>query len=346
MPAHVPAQFLQGTGIFTPPAVTAQMNRQRALNEARAREVRAAAAARLVGAPTPRTDVEDLVALRSAAQARARRFNPPPTPDPVALFIRPPPVGPPADFGVVRSRLGRDPVDAALSGQPTPVVTTIDPVPIPKAIPRSDTRVSAAAVVITATPVFKTSVAPMRPPNDERAFVHKRIGGALKGAFTSAITGGNPLVGAGRGFISAGTSLAACPSGQVMQSGRCVQRGGMALPARFPGTGTTRGENLGVQPSGGGGAFVATGGSFGITAVAPFVESIQRRSCPPMHVLGMDGLCYHKKILPNKFRAWPKPTAPLLTGGQVNILRKAASLEKRIKVAAKRYLAPPPKRPR
>jgi len=43
-------------------------------------------------------------------------------------------------------------------------------------------------------------------PNDERAFVHKRILGGVSGAFGALISGGNPILGAVGGFTLGGSS--------------------------------------------------------------------------------------------------------------------------------------------
>jgi len=368
MPAHVPAQFLQGTRAPIPASVTAQFNRLRAKS--------AALVARTQGQPFvpkifPVNPGEDLVALRSAAQANARKFNPPPTPDPPALFKRPAPTGPPADFGLVRSKLGKGVVDAALSGQPAPVITTVALVPIPKKIPRSDTRVmappptprvkaplvvkprvapprlapaatvvavvpsAAAAQPIVSIPVIREQQAMIAtPPNEQRGIVHKRIGKGIKSAFdfvSERVTGGGP-----------------CRPGQISVAGQCLG-GSMAFPrtrtTNVEITGTASGSNFGVGPQLLGPGTVVAGGPLVPGAVAPVQVAIPRSFCPPSFVVGIDGMCYHRKLIPNQFRRWPKPTKPLLTGGDVNILRKASSLEKRIKTLSKKYLPRPcPKR--
>lgn len=62
----------------------------------------------------------------------------------------------------------------------------------------------------------------------------------------------------------------------------------------------------------------------GVTPVA--VQSV-KRACPSGMVLGKDGVCYDHLARTN--RAHNPGTKPLLTGGDMNALRKAKALEKR-----------------
>jgi len=54
----------------------------------------------------------------------------------------------------------------------------------------------------------------MNRPNDQRAFVHKRILGAVGGFAGAVLSGGNPILGAARGFTGGGqrTSVSPRPS--------------------------------------------------------------------------------------------------------------------------------------
>jgi hypothetical protein len=67
--------------------------------------------------------------------------------------------------------------------------------------------------------------------------------------------------------------------------------------------------------------------------VSPYVETTQRSSCPTGYVLGRDGLCYDKRVIPNKLRKYPRGRRPLLTGGEMKVLSKAKTLENKVKRA-------------
>lgn len=87
-----------------------------------------------------------------------------------------------------------------------------------------------------------------------------------------------------------------------------------------------------------GGGMVLSGGEavmgqFG-AALVPNVETIQRATCnfPGVRgmVLGADGYCYNKSQIANKERMWPKGRRPLLTGGDMGAITKAARAAKRL----------------
>jgi hypothetical protein len=50
-------------------------------------------------------------------------------------------------------------------------------------------------------------------------------------------------------------------------------------------------------------------------------------------VLGADGYCYNKSQISNKERMWPKGRRPLLTGGDMGAITKAARAAKRLQAA-------------
>jgi len=66
-------------------------------------------------------------------------------------------------------------------------------------------------------------------------------------------------------------------------------------------------------------------GSFGMPAMVPQIESIQRHTCPTGMVLGTDMLCYPKAVLrrDSKFRKWKPGARPVLTGGQRKAISKS-----------------------
>jgi hypothetical protein len=53
-------------------------------------------------------------------------------------------------------------------------------------------------------------------------------------------------------------------------------------------------------------------------------------------VLGNDGLCYNKRDIRNSDRMWPKGRAPLLTGGEMSAISKAARAAGKLERTTKR----------
>jgi hypothetical protein len=74
-------------------------------------------------------------------------------------------------------------------------------------------------------------------------------------------------------------------------------------------------------------------GQFG-AGLVPNSETVQRTNCnfPGVRgmVLGADGYCYNKSQISNKERMWPKGRRPLLTGGDMGAITKAARAAKRL----------------
>jgi len=70
-------------------------------------------------------------------------------------------------------------------------------------------------------------------------------------------------------------------------------------------------------------------GRFG-AALVPAQFATTRLRCPRGAVLGMDNLCYNKRDLKKSERKWNPGTRPILTGGDVNTLRKAQRLQHRM----------------
>lgn len=153
-----------------------------------------------------------------------------------------------------------------------------------------------------------------------------RLPPGYKEACQAAAAVGKVLTGAR--VVTGGTELTqpvSCPAGYTWSAtlGRCIALQN-ALPGGQPMT-LTRNE--------------PTTGGLGLTAVTPLqVGTITRNDgstgpilrCPRRYVLGQDYLCYPKAMIPNQLRAHPRGTRPLLTGGEVKILRRAKSLEKKV----------------
>lgn len=175
------------------------------------------------------------------------------------------------------------------------------------------------------------------------AFVHKRIGGAIggfvSGGFTGAASGFIRGGGGGRPSTRTGgqptvslhnvprSLTAGCRAGQTRVNGVCRTRttGVRGIIERL-----VPGGRSGFEPAG-----AAVMGQFG-AALEPFVEDRMVRTCLPGMVLGRDGLCYNRRDLSNKERAYPKGTRPLGTPGEMAALRKAASFGRRMETTIKR----------
>ena len=66
---------------------------------------------------------------------------------------------------------------------------------------------------------------------------------------------------------------------------------------------------------------------------APTMVSRSVRQCPPGYALGKDGVCYDH--ISNRNREHPKGRKPLLTGGEMNAITRAASAGRRLERAKK-----------
>jgi len=182
----------------------------------------------------------------------------------------------------------------------------------------------------------------MRPPNERRNFVHKRIigaaGGFLSGGFAGAAggfltsgrrKGGQPAIRTERVFGNQGP----CAAGKVRApDGHCHGRGALGL--LHPGAAFAQGALPGGKPfTDAVGAAVM--GQYG-AALTPFVEGRQVRTCLPGMVLGKDGLCYNRRDIANKEREYPRGTRPLGTPGEMAALQKAAAFGRRMETTVKR----------
>ena len=188
-------------------------------------------------------------------------------------------------------------------------------------------------------------------PGDRRNFIHKRLIGAVTGFAGSVLSGGNPFIGAARGFITKGGGGAppAVPGGNRVILSR-VGDTFANIPSKsagcFPGfhrdprtgqcvinIGRTAFAPTDIAP--GGDPFTqqafgqAVMGQFG-AALEPAVRTMDTRVCPRGTVLGVDGLCYNHRDIKNSERAWPRGRRPLLTGGDMRCISVAASAAKKL----------------
>ena len=76
-------------------------------------------------------------------------------------------------------------------------------------------------------------------------------------------------------------------------------------------------------------------GQYGAGFVAG-TKIVDVATCPRNTVLGTDGICYNKQGFANKNRMWPAGRKPLLSGGDLGAIAKAARAGKRLEAATKR----------
>jgi len=215
----------------------------------------------------------------------------------------------------------------------------------------------------------------MIKPNDQRGFVHKRIGRGIKKFVTS---GFNPVAAAGGFLESPSTAVSVRPATQLEVSransaaavggGGCgrlppgvvqdlcirISRGDVAPtkggpPSRFFGI-TGGGCPPLMKRDLKGNCVLALGqqvgrddvpvgdavmGRYG-AAYIPGNMVVNRALCLPGDVLGDDALCYPKRTITNRQREWPRGRKPLLTGGEMRAISIAARAGRRVELATKR----------
>lgn len=148
------------------------------------------------------------------------------------------------------------------------------------------------------------------------------VGWVIGGAGSGGGGGSEPPPGNGStpGFTGDSPASGGCPDGQIGYPPLCfdVQ----------PGGGTT-----------GGGVVVTQGeavmGRYG-AALQPMTRTQTVARCLPGMVLGNDGLCYNRRDLRKDERKWVPGRKPLLTGGDLNAISRAARAARRVKTQQKR----------
>ena len=204
---------------------------------------------------------------------------------------------------------------------------------------------------------------------NERGFIHKKLLGIGKGlvgavpGIGTAITTATSIIGAltakGQrkqvglgakfpelgivGQPGGGLVVGGCPSGFVRTRSGCVPSGVGITTSMRPGPcppPLVRGPSgLCIERTSPLGAArlvgEATMGRYG-AALIPGSQIVDRATCLPGMQLGDDGLCYNKENITNKQRMWPAGRKPLLTGGEMNAIRIAASARSRVARTAER----------
>lgn len=181
----------------------------------------------------------------------------------------------------------------------------------------------------------RTPMQVMPKPGDERGFIHKKI--------FKTISRIAPIIPGIGGTISKVTSfLGGGGAPQVLN--RFPQQPFQlphSTPTKFSGSkpcapGTVRSSASGIcvapaSPVGTsptlGIAMEAVNGRYG-PAQVPISVARERRECEAGMVLGKDGLCY--ATLPNRFRLYPRGRRPLLTGGDMRAISRAASAGRKL----------------
>ncbi len=138
----------------------------------------------------------------------------------------------------------------------------------------------------------------------------------LGGAFTDLFGNRQPMLPPPPSLPPPGfAGGAVCPEGTIGTPPICVDI--------FPG-GPTTGEGLFVPAVNGRGA--GTTSAVG-TPATPGRVGRSVRQCPRGHVLadlGNGVLCYHRKLIPNSLRLYPKPQAPALSARDKRMIKKYA----------------------
>jgi len=137
-----------------------------------------------------------------------------------------------------------------------------------------------------------------------------------------------------------------CTSGWGVSNGPCLAAIGTSMIAADPGASggcpglmnvsDGRGGCVNLMELGGGGVF-PQGGEIGAAVMGrygagyhPASRIIDRAVCLPGDVVGNDGICYPKRSLRNKDRAWPRGRRPLLTGGEMRAISVASRAATRL----------------
>lgn len=144
------------------------------------------------------------------------------------------------------------------------------------------------------------------------------LGGVLGGYQTGGI--GGAIVG-GLGNYLSGQGLTGCPSGTILVNGQCQQaQGGISgtIAAILPGgsTGTIPAGQVGME------------GMIGARAPT-YPQRVEVNRCPTGMVMGKNGICYEKGMLPRKFRK-RYVRKPAVSAADAAAIRKADSAKKRL----------------
>ena len=193
---------------------------------------------------------------------------------------------------------------------------------VKRAIPAVGIAESIVRTIIPKRPARRTVPRTVTARPTARGSQQKQLGRDLK--FGGSGNGFTPIaltLPAQTNIVSTGSP---CRSGE---SARCcrLRNGTFQEQAQWQQECGTAGGGGGG--GGGGAAPVAVGnavmGRYG-AALEPGVQMIERSVCLPGMQLGNDGLCYNRGAITNKQRQWPRGRAPLLTGGDMAAISRAA----------------------
>jgi len=173
-------------------------------------------------------------------------------------------------------------------------------------------------------------------PREARGFIHKKAFGALKKAFTTAVTIAPGIV-PGGGIVREIIKQAKRGPRPVLGPIPLTFPVGPQAPIppiQLPSTPTvTTPAERSVGPD-----FQAVTGAFGMPAMAPFAETRVILDCPPGMVLGKDDLCYPSAVLRrnSQFRKWRSAPRPTVTRRDERALARIDSVQKALKRLGKK----------
>lgn len=235
---------------------------------------------------------------------------------------------------------------AALVRAPTPNVTRQAAAANPQASPTRASLVPGSAPLVASalTPPREVVASPLVTPREPSMSLLGRIGGAIKGAVGGFVAGGpaGAIGGAALGAISSGGArrpnvgtraiVGTLPSALPALVGQTTCppgsfKGPFGCMDLMPG-GAGSGSGIVVSP---GDPRRTRGGPMEMGGYAPARTTLEVRRCGKGAVLGFDGLCYDKRMLRKDQRAWVPGRKPLLTGGDLNAIAKAARAARRMK---------------
>jgi len=206
---------------------------------------------------------------------------------------------------------------------PIPVERT-PTIPAPQAVPVSTrttmTTFNSPIQFGGSGPGPVSSTQPWIPTGGSGSFWDPIISGA--GEWVSRqVFGGTTKPGAqDPGYTTPGIT-GGCPTGYKWNGQECVAEGVQGWIQR-------------TIPGGQSGVYEGPGGSGLLPGAEPpqFVNRVTAL-CPTGFVLGRDGACYDRRVIPNKLRKYPRGRRPLLTGGEMKTLSRAKALEGKVKRA-------------
>jgi len=187
----------------------------------------------------------------------------------------------------------------------------------------------------------------LRPPNDQRGFVHKKLLRIGTGIIRTVVPGAGTALDIAGGVIGGRSQRPTRAAAERVKFGvtdvrpgrRLAAQRGCSPPLRMDLDGVCRFPSSPADVSVGGGMTVGFGeavmGQYG-AALRPGNRATNVAVCPRGSVLGNDGLCYNKRDISNKERMWPRGPRPLGTPEEMRAVRIASRFAGRFERTTKR----------